>query len=92
MKDLTDQFQLFSFWIGNPKWHWCRRDRNLQDRDLVKPSRPRLHHKFRNRDFKICGFCRNFSKKCRHHFPSWICFEFLTLFRSVFIVSYLQIQ
>jgi len=56
----------------------------LRDWDFIKNSE--------TRNFKICGFCRNFSKKCRYHFPSWIFFKFLAFFRPVFIVSYLQIQ
>jgi len=71
----------------------------LRDRGFIKNSetesrnsRMRLHHKFQNRDFKICGFCRNFSKKMTSPLPKLNFFGFLTLFRPVFIVSYLQIQ
>ena len=54
---------------------WCSRDRNLLDRDLVKISRRDrdfiknsetetryLKFETETRDFKICAFCRNFSK------------------------------
>jgi len=40
----------------------------LRDRGFIKNSE--------TRDFTIFGFCRNFSKKCRHHFPSWIFSKF----------------
>ena len=53
---------------GNSQW--CSLDRNVRHRhrDLVKTSRPRLHHRLR--DFKICAFCRNLFKTCCHHF--WV--------------------
>jgi len=59
------------------KDQWCSRDRNLRDRDMVKISRRDRDFiknsetrdlKFETWDIKICAFCRNFSKKCRHHF------------------------
>jgi len=36
----------------------------LRDRDFKNSETE-------TRDFKICGFCRHFSKKCRCRFPSW---------------------
>jgi len=54
---------------------WCSRDRNLRDRDLVKISRRDRdfikNSETETRDFKICAFCRNFSKKFCHHFWPW---------------------
>ena len=62
---------------------WCSRDCNLRDRDLVKISRryrdfiknsetPDLKFETETRDFKICTFCPEFLKKCRHYF--WLAF------------------
>ena len=71
---------------------WCSRDRNLRDRDLVKTSRRRLNEKspgrdlrleIRDRDFKICAFCRDFFKNVVIT-SMLIFFEFLSFFRTCF--------
>jgi len=69
-----------SYWliIAIAYHQWCSRDRNLRDRDrdLVKIScrdrDSRLEIRDRDWDFKICAFCRNFVKNCRH--PFWLQF------------------
>jgi len=74
MKYLTDQFQLcFLFALATLNssdvveavTFETKTSLKLRDRGFIKNSETET------RDFKICGFCRNFSKKCRHRFPSW---------------------
>jgi len=74
---------------------WCRRDRNLRDRDLVKISRRDRdfikNSETETRDFKICAFCRFFWKTSLS-LLSRIFFKFLAFFRRVLVVSYRKIQ
>jgi len=46
----------------------------------------RLRHKFRDRDLNICGFAEMFQKNVVTTYQFEFFFEFLTLFRPVFIV------
>jgi len=69
-------------WCNRDRNLWDR-DRDLvkisrRDRDFIKNSETETETrdlKFETEtetlDFKICAFCRNFSKKCRHHFWPW---------------------
>jgi len=61
---------------GSPDRNLQNRERDLvkisrRDRDFIKNSETRdlkFDTETETRDFKICAFCRSFSKKCRHHF------------------------
>jgi len=77
-KERVDRFDLQ--WCSRDR-NLRDRDRDLvkilrRDRDSTKSSETESenrHMKFETetRDFKICGFCRNFSQKCCHHFWPW---------------------
>jgi len=63
---------------------WCSQNRNLRDRDFIRFPRLRLETS------KFVHFAEIFFKMSL--LLCWIFFKFLSFFRPVLVVSYLQIQ